>query len=199
MAQPAASSWRRGAGGRSQDAGYKTFPPHIPAGVKRGPHLLEMAALLCLPSPGPLGAATNPSQQSCYRRKGLKALRLISQEAFLPHQVAASASSMLAREEEVDVEAQQAVTVLAMNGAIVARFPHRRPSQDVLDKLDDAATELMTGDGDKVMLMLGDSFMQCEEEYATEYCERKQEVWTRGGALKKDLYARFGSSIQLEA
>lgn len=48
--------------------------------------------------------------------------------------------------------------------------------QDTLDKLDDATTELMTGEGDAVMLMLGDSFMECEEEYATEYCERQQEV-----------------------
>lgn len=57
-------------------------------------------------------------------------------------------------------------------------FPSRstNPEQDVLDKLDDATTELMTGEGDSVMLMLGESFMECEEEYATEYCERKQEV-----------------------
>lgn len=51
-----------------------------------------------------------------------------------------------------------------------------KPYQSLLDKLDDATTELMTGEGDSVMLMLGDGFMQCEEEYATEYCERKQEV-----------------------
>eukprot|EP00610_Laminaria_digitata_P001920 TRINITY_DN456_c1_g1_i1.p2 TRINITY_DN456_c1_g1~~TRINITY_DN456_c1_g1_i1.p2 ORF type:complete len:63 (-),score=4.18 TRINITY_DN456_c1_g1_i1:275-463(-) len=62
--------------------------------------------------------------------------------------------------------------------------------------------------------MLGDSSCKCEEEYATEYCERKQEerqsklddlteeekgILVRQGALKKELYARFGSSIQLEA
>lgn len=53
---------------------------------------------------------------------------------------------------------------------------HAFPRQGLLDKLDDATTELMTGDGDPVMLMLGDSFLHCEEDYATEYCERKQEV-----------------------
>lgn len=53
---------------------------------------------------------------------------------------------------------------------------HAFPRQGLLDKLDDATTELMTGDGDAVMLMLGDSFLHCEEDYATEYCERKQEV-----------------------
>ncbi|CAB1116028.1 unnamed protein product [Ectocarpus sp. CCAP 1310/34] len=47
--------------------------------------------------------------------------------------------------------------------------------KDILDKLDDATTELMTGEGDSVMLMLGDSFMECEEEFATDYCERQQE------------------------
>lgn len=46
----------------------------------------------------------------------------------------------------------------------------------MLDKLDDATTELMTGEGDPVMLMLGDSFMECGEDYATDYCEKKQEV-----------------------
>lgn len=55
-------------------------------------------------------------------------------------------------------------------------------TQDVLDKLDDATTELMTGEGDTVMLMLGDSFMECEEDFATEYCERQQEVCTVGSA-----------------
>lgn len=48
--------------------------------------------------------------------------------------------------------------------------------KDILDKLDDATTELMTGEGDSVMLMLGDSFMECEEEFATEFCEQQQEV-----------------------
>lgn len=45
-----------------------------------------------------------------------------------------------------------------------------------MDKLDDATTELMTGEGDAVMLSLGDSFMECEEEFATEYCEQQQEA-----------------------
>lgn len=53
---------------------------------------------------------------------------------------------------------------------------NRRAIQDILDKLDDATTELMTGEGDAVMLSLGDSFMECEEEFATDYCEQQQEV-----------------------
>jgi glutamate racemase len=46
--------------------------------------------------------------------------------------------------------------------------------QSELDKLDDATTELMTGDGDKVHLLLGEAFVLVEEEYATEFCEKKQ-------------------------
>lgn len=65
--------------------------------------------------------------------------------------------------------------VISSDAVDVTRFGPIR-WQDVLDKLDDATTELMTGEGEPVMLMLGDSFMQCEEEYATEFCERKQEV-----------------------
>lgn len=34
----------------------------------------------------------------------------------------------------------------------------------------------MTGEGESVMLMLGDSFMECAEDFATEFCEQKQEV-----------------------
>jgi hypothetical protein len=46
--------------------------------------------------------------------------------------------------------------------------------QDTLDQLDDATTELMTGEGDKVNLQLGDAFVVVDEDYATEYCEKKQ-------------------------
>lgn len=59
---------------------------------------------------------------------------------------------------------------------IDAQCAYVREVQNVLDKLDDATTELMSGEGDSVMLMLGDGFMECEEEYATNFCERKQEV-----------------------
>lgn len=62
------------------------------------------------------------------------------------------------------------------NWPIDAQRAYVHEVQNVLDKLDDATTELMSGEGDSVMLMLGDGFMECEEEYATNFCERKQEV-----------------------
>ncbi|CAM9806894.1 unnamed protein product [Ascophyllum nodosum] len=126
---------------------------------------------------------------------------------------------MIAREEEVDVEVrledQQKINEFGrLNARLVEIRDDKAYVKDVLDKLDDATTELMSGEGDSVMLMLGDGFVVCEEEYATEFCERKQEerqsksddlaaeekdILERQAVLKKALYARFGSSIQLEA
>ncbi|CAM9920539.1 unnamed protein product, partial [Phaeothamnion confervicola] len=90
----------------------------------------------------------------------------------------------------------------------------KKELKELVDQLDDASTELMTSEGASVQLMLGDCFVHCNEEYATDYCEKKQEagqaqldglneeeegITKRQADLKKALYARFGSSIQLEA
>ena len=45
-----------------------------------------------------------------------------------------------------------------------------------VEKLEDAASELMMVTDDKCMLFIGESFIECSEEYATEYCENKAEV-----------------------
>ncbi|CAM9208010.1 unnamed protein product [Heterosigma akashiwo] len=72
----------------------------------------------------------------------------------------------------------------------------------------------MTGDGDDVKIFMGESFIQCSEEYATEYCEKEQEklqgmldtfkeeetaILERQKELKVVLYGRFGDAINLEA
>ena len=103
-----------------------------------------------------------------------------------------------------------------------------------VEKLEDAASELMMVTDDKVMLFIGESFIECSEEYATEYCENKAEVRkyaipilsesfliytisiqatkqrisdmkaqvdeinSQQSVLKKELYARFGDTINLE-
>jgi len=84
------------------------------------------------------------------------------------------------------------------------------------EKLDDATTDLMmeTVEGGKVMLLIGEAFVEVSEEEANEYCEKKKEkleatiaafaveeadIVRRQEALKKELYARFGDSINLEA
>lgn len=45
-----------------------------------------------------------------------------------------------------------------------------------VEKLEDGASELMMVTDDKVMLFIGETFFECSEEYATEYCENKAEV-----------------------
>ena len=79
--------------------------------------------------------------------------------------------------------------------------------------MDDASTELMMGNGDTVMLRLGDAMFDASEDEATEFCEREVEryqaildgldkeetdIQERMAALKKILYGRFGKSINLE-
>ena len=81
------------------------------------------------------------------------------------------------------------------------------------EKIDDAGTELMMCDG-KAMLLIGETFVEVSEDYATEYCEKLTEdlaakvegmmaedleITQRQEILKKDLYARFGDSINLES
>ena len=87
-----------------------------------------------------------------------------------------------------------------------------------LEKLDDANVELMTnssGDPDaKVMVMIGEAFVEVSEDFATEYTENKNEkiarkvdelmeeekiILEKREVLKKDLYGRFGGRINLEA
>lgn len=71
----------------------------------------------------------------------------------------------------------------------------------------------MMGNGDTVMLRLGDALFEASEEEATEFCEAEVEryqtkldelekeetdISDRMAALKKILYGRFGKSINLE-
>lgn len=73
---------------------------------------------------------------------------------------------------------------------------------------------MMSGAGEKVMLLIGESFFDTSEEDATEYCEQEVDRLTlqlealdveeaalveEQAELKKLLYGRFGKSIQLEA
>lgn len=85
--------------------------------------------------------------------------------------------------------------------------------QELLEKIDDASTELMMGSGSTVMLCLGDALFESTEEDATEFCEaeverhqaaldgldsEEGEILERMAGLKKVLYGRFGKSINLE-
>ncbi|TMW64452.1 hypothetical protein Poli38472_013074 [Pythium oligandrum] len=89
----------------------------------------------------------------------------------------------------------------------------KKALQDKLDTFDDASTELMMGEGDNVALFIGESFVETSEESAQEYIEKlveeskkkietlsaeEAQLETRQAALKKVLYGRFGTSINLE-
>ena len=71
----------------------------------------------------------------------------------------------------------------------------------------------MMASGDKVLLLVGESFFDTTEEDATEYCdsevermtallekfeEEESDILEKQADLKKVLYGRFGKSIQLE-
>merc|ERR1719231_1043297 len=45
--------------------------------------------------------------------------------------------------------------------------------QEKVEHFDDATTELMMSEG-SVRLKLGEGFIDCSEDYATEYCEKHQ-------------------------
>ena len=79
--------------------------------------------------------------------------------------------------------------------------------------MDDASTELMMGNGDKVLLSLGDAFFESTEDEATTFCEEEvekfealvdnlgkeeEDILEEQRKLKSILYARFGKSINLE-
>jgi len=125
---------------------------------------------------------------------------------------------MLSPEEETDVEVRREdQDNINLFGRLNARLhevrDEKKELKDMLEKIDDASTELMMGNGSKVMLVLGDAFFEAEEDEATEHCEmmvekyqsqidaldsEETDILEQQANLKKVLYARFGKSINLE-
>merc|ERR1711862_324838 len=102
-------------------------------------------------------------------------------------------------------------------GRLNARLHELRAEKDSykikLERMDDASTELMMGNGDKVMLHLGDAFFESSEDEATAFCEEEvekfqllvdnldkeeEDILNEQTKLKSILYTRFGKSINLE-
>lgn len=125
---------------------------------------------------------------------------------------------MLERDEESENEVRR-VDQENINkfGRLNARLYEVRGERDGLKKrlerIDDASTELMMGSGDSVMLLLGDAFLEASEEEASEFCdaevdkyqaiidsleEEESAILEEQASLKKELYSRFGKSINLE-
>eukprot|EP00978_Attheya_sp_CCMP212_P023730 scaffold73224_cov58-Attheya_sp.AAC.4 len=131
---------------------------------------------------------------------------------------ASGGGAILEKEEENDAEVrrvdQQNINTF---GRLNVRLHEVKAEVEELKKqserIDDASTELMMGSGDKVMIKLGEAFFELAEEEATEHCEGEVEkfqakldlleeeestILEEQGELKKQLYARFGKSINLE-
>ena len=125
---------------------------------------------------------------------------------------------MLAKGDEVDVEVrledQLQINEFGRNNDRISEMKHEvKTMQEELERLDDANTELMMQDGDNVRLMVGDSFLHVSEDFCTDHLEHKQgqeqekldalkatltELMQRQEVLKRGLYSRFGTSINLE-
>mmetsp|Transcript_6428 Transcript_6428/g.13077 ORF Transcript_6428/g.13077 Transcript_6428/m.13077 type:complete len:135 (+) Transcript_6428:132-536(+) len=125
---------------------------------------------------------------------------------------------ILAKEEENDAEVRREdQDKINEFGRLNARLYEVREEisslKKLLEKIDDASTELMMGNGDRVMLRLGEAMFEATEDEATEFCEaeverhqetvdklseEESEILERQAELKKILYGRFGKSINLE-
>mmetsp|Transcript_7560 Transcript_7560/g.11246 ORF Transcript_7560/g.11246 Transcript_7560/m.11246 type:complete len:135 (-) Transcript_7560:282-686(-) len=128
-------------------------------------------------------------------------------------------SAMLTREEESEAEVR-AIDQQNINefGRLNARLHEVRGEKEGIQKqlevMDDASTELMMATGtSKVLLQLGNCFVEVPEDEATEHTEAETEklqeridalnseegdIVSKQGKLKAILYGRFGKSINLE-
>ena len=63
-----------------------------------------------------------------------------------------------------------------------------------MEKIDDASTELMMGNGERVMLRLGEAMFEATEDEATEFCEaeveRNQEILDKLNEEEADILKR---------
>lgn len=125
-----------------------------------------------------------------------------------------SSASSTADDIEVRLADQEQITEFGrLNTRLLELRAECKQMQSDIEKLDDATSELSMVIGGKVMVFIGESFVECTEDYANEYCEKKVEslkqtiaerkeeestILTRQNELKKILYARFGDSINLE-
>lgn len=100
-----------------------------------------------------------------------------------------------------------------LNAKLKEREGEEQALRKAIEELDDAATELELADGDIKLMLGGESFIDVDEDFARAYCEAEQEklqtdlddqtaaiadIKRRQDVLKVELYARFGSNINLE-
>lgn len=78
---------------------------------------------------------------------------------------------------EVRLEDQNSINEFGrLNNRVVEIRSEIKQAKEDVEKLDDAIVDLSMVVDDKVMLFMGETFIETSEEYATEYCEGKMEV-----------------------
>jgi len=118
-------------------------------------------------------------------------------------------------ETEVRLQDQEKINEFGkLNNRLMEITAEMKQSKTDLELLQDASGDLeMLIDGN-ASLLIGEAFIEVNEDYANEYLSKKikiiedrmssfesetKTINTRQAELKKDLYARFGDAIQLEA
>ena len=91
-------------------------------------------------------------------------------------------SSVVSKDNDIDVRFvdQQKINEFGkLNNRLLELRGDIKQYREDIEKLEDATAELMmAGDGDKVMIMIGESFVSVSGDEANEYCETKTEVRT---------------------
>eukprot|EP01084_Bolivina_argentea_P060819 111118_1 len=126
---------------------------------------------------------------------------------------------MLSREEEPDVDVRlEDQKLIHQYGWLNWKMEELKVDKKALleecGNLDDASTQMVLGEGEEIQLLLGEALVLVDEDYAMEYCSKKQDAVNdrlndlekkekdyseNMERLKKILYGRFGSSINLES
>ncbi len=146
-------------------------------------------------------------------------MRILSRQKFKSFQRKGKEASLkMSTTKEVEVREQDQAQINEFgklnNRLLELRADVKQLKADA-ERLDDAHTDMMmNSSGGKVMLLMGEAFIEVTEDYAEEYCESKSEalskkvenlmaedlkITQRQEVLKKELYGRFGDSINLEA
>jgi prefoldin subunit 4 len=86
-------------------------------------------------------------------------------------------SSGSGEEQEVRWVDQERINEFGcLNNRLMELRADLKQIQEDTEKLEDATAEMMLVTDGKFMILMGEAFVECSEEYATEYCEEKQEV-----------------------
>jgi len=117
-------------------------------------------------------------------------------------------------DDEVKFADQQMINEFGkLNNRLLELRAERTQAKEDLQKIGDAVGDLELVLDGGTMVLIGEAFVECDEEFANEYLEGKQsqlnelladfdteegQITARQDELKKTLYGKFGDSINLE-